>query len=62
MSRANDQAFPRHEKHFDGLTVREWLVGQALQGYTTRNVPADTAGSLAVYAADAAIAAMKERT
>lgn len=28
--RGNEQAFPRYEKHFDGLTVREYFMARIL--------------------------------
>lgn len=28
--RGNEQAFPRHEKHFDGITVREYMMAHVL--------------------------------
>lgn len=47
---------------YPGMTLREWLAGQALAGYCANpNVMSDIVAAMAVAAADAVIAKLKEK-
>lgn len=63
MTQRNDSAFPVHGEDIEqGMTMREYLVGQALMGLAASDRPADWLAAKAVILADAALAALTMKT